>query len=77
MPNKVTFKAPTPTISEVTSQACLDVKAAKGYDVKVSTGSAFLRQFFLIVLRMKPIVAVKFLAHCLTHYSRERKGAKK
>lgn len=66
MPTKI------PKISEVIDRACRFVKAAPGYDINAAEGRAFTRAFFKEVLRMKPIVAVKFLAKCLTRYSKEK-----
>ena len=67
MPTKI------PSIPEVIDFACRKVKSPRGHDVSASEGRAFLRQFFFEVLRMPPVIMVKFIAKCLIYYGREMK----
>lgn len=76
MPTKVKFKAPTPTISKVIEQACIDVKVKAGYDVNIAEGRAFNKALWIIIARMPKERAIKYIAHCLTIYSKDIKKNK-
>lgn len=61
------------TITEVVKQACIDVKARKGYDVNIAEGRAFNRAFWRRIIKMPKSQAVLFIARCLKHYDEDVK----